>query len=271
MFRISRIRVRWIDSDQANLAGMLASGRALGLDLARLAPWNWRIQVKWLGFGRMQGELPKSVAMPGRVLRTFDFPNMKVQVSWTVTGSTSFTRLGILGVLVACLWLGFFVVPRLAAGNLRNANPALSTERINREGLVSLEVNLGGQTMQMTHSPLDIGQVPDVFDHNLETLIRGREDNPFVLDFDFSEPRAINGLTMDFGRMDFVLRVQVYGTGEAEPVSYESDYREQPAIPHVDMDFSNGPAQVRRIYIEIEQLDPPQEVHIHIREVVLKE
>ena len=83
--------------------------------------------------------------------------------------------------------------------------------------------------------------------------------------------QPITGLTMDFGRMDFILRVQVYGTDEAKPVLYEGEYRAQPDIPHAEIDFSSGPAQVRRIYIEVEQLDPPEEVHIHIREVVFKE
>jgi hypothetical protein len=100
--------------------------------------------------------------------------------------------------------------------------------------------------------------------------MRGRDANPFLLDFEFTQPQPITGLMMDFGRMDFVMRVQVYGAEDAEPVLYANEYRDQPPVPHVDLDFLAGPPQVRRVYIEIEQLNPPEEVHIHIREVLFK-
>ena len=75
---------------------------------------------------------------------------------------------------------------------------------------------------------------------------------------------------MDFGHMDFVMRVQVYGTESTSPVFYKGEYRQQPAIPHVEMNFVDGPEQVTRISIAIEQLNPPDEVHIHVREVLFK-
>jgi hypothetical protein len=271
MFRISRLRVRWIDPEQPPPASLLASSRRPGLALERLAPWSWRIQVKWAGFGPLANARPKRTTGPARLLRSFDLPTMKVRVSWIGAGSPGFRRIGILAVLAACLWLGLFALTRPGADQPGNPGSTLNMEKIDPAGLVSLEVNLSGRTMRMTHSPLDIGQAPDAFDNNLETLIRGRQDNPFILDFDFSEPQPITGLAMDFGRMDFILRVQVYGTDEAKPVLYEGEYRAQPDIPHAEIDFSSGPAQVRRIYIEVEQLNPPEEVHVHIREVVFKE
>lgn len=143
------------------------------------------------------------------------------------------------------------------------------TEKIDQLGLVSGDVILPDGTIRMHNSPLDIGQSKDVFDQDIETLIRGRDANPFILNFEFARPQTVRGLIMDLGRMDFVVRVQVYGT-DGGPISYEAEYREQPPIPHVDLDFSSGPDPVSRIYIEIEQLDPPDEVHVHVREVVFK-
>ncbi len=137
-------------------------------------------------------------------------------------------------------------------------------------GLVADEISLGNETIRMIHTPLDIGEAKDVFDNNIETLMRGQEANPFILDLQFSQPQTIRGLMMDFGRMDFVMRVQVYGTDSSKPVSYQGEYRQQPNIPHIDMDFADGPEQVRQIYIEIEQLNLPDEVHIHVREIVFK-
>ena len=170
--------------------------------------------------------------------------------------------------LVPCVWLGLFALTRSAGESQAGQNASLS--QIDPEGLVVYEGSQGDSLFRMTHSPLDIGSSQDAFDGDLETLIRGRDANPYLVDFEFTQPQPITGLMMDYGRMDFVLRVQVFGAEDTEPVLYTNEYREQPPIPHVDLDFLAGPFPVRRIYIEIEQLNPPQEVHVHIREIVLK-
>jgi len=193
-------------------------------------------------------------------------PKMTVRVSWVGLGSMNRRSTWMLGLLAVLL--GIFAFTRLAHGN--DANRALDTEKVVPPGLIADDISLGDETMRMIHSPLDIGTSKDVFDNDIETLMRGREANPFVIDLQFSQPQTIKGLVMDFGRMDFVLRVQVYGTDSTKPIPYKAEYRQQPPIPHVDMNFDGGPEQVRRIYIEIEQLDPPDEVHIHVREIVFK-
>lgn len=280
MFRIARVRIRWINPDERSPSAVSTASIASSRILGRFAPWNWRARVRWVGFGPLEGiqlttrmtaqeDQSVSAARPARLLRTFDLPNMRLRVSWTGSGSVRFTRLGTLILLVACVWLGLFALTR--PDDVNNAGPGFTIERVDPEGLDFLEVNLGGEMIRMGHSPLDIGGPQDAFDNNIDTLMRGREDNPFILDFEFSEPQPISGVMMDFGRMDFILRVQVYGNDDRGPILYEDEYRGQPEIPHADIDFLTGPEQVWRIYIEIEQLNPPEEVHIHVREVVLKE
>lgn len=146
-----------------------------------------------------------------------------------------------------------------------------ATEKAARATPVIEEFTLNGETIKISHPRLDMGEVKNLFDHDTSTLVRGLEANPFVLDFEFPQAKAIKGLALDFGGMDFALRVQVYGAEGGNPVRYQGEYRRQPPVPHVDMSFANGPAQVKRIYIEIEQLNPPLEPHIHVREVDFKE
>lgn len=193
-------------------------------------------------------------------------PKMRVRVSWMGLGSVN--RIGTWGLVLFAVLLGIFAFTRLAHG--KDTNRALDTEKVVPAGLIADEVSLGDETIRMIHSPLDIGQSKDIFDNNIDTLMRGLNANPFIVDFEFSQPQAIKGLMMDFGRMDFVVRVQVYGIDSTKPISYQGEYRQQTPIPHVDINFASGPEQVRRIYIEIEQLNPPDEVHVHVREVVFK-
>jgi hypothetical protein len=207
-----------------------------------------------------------SISSPTRVLGTFNLPKRTVRVSWIGLAATHRIRTWAFGFLVVLL--GIFAFTRLTA--LNHAEQPVEAGPVLPAGLITDQIDLGDQTIQMSHSALDIGQAKDVFDGDIETLMRGLEANPFIIDLQFSQPQVIKGLMMDFGRMNFAMRVQVYGTDGAEPVSYQGEYRQQPDIPHLDLDFVNGPKQVKRIYIEIEQLLPPEEVHIHVREIVFK-
>jgi hypothetical protein len=283
MFRISRIRIRWLNPDQRNAAEALAAQPLQALAggwlhaLSSLDPRRRRVRVRWVGFGpvegipaRFPGKPVESDAIPAsaRILRTFDLPNMRVRLGWLGFGSLRYRTLWTVLLLVTCLWLGLFALTRPAGEGPAGQNAALPP--IDTSGLVVYDGSQGDSLFQMIHSPLDIGSSRDAFDGDLETLMRGRDANPFLLHFEFAEPQPITGIMMDFGRMDFALRVQVYGAENTEPVLYANEYREQPPIPHVDLDFLAGPFPVRRIYIEIEQLNPPEEVHIHIREIVFK-
>jgi hypothetical protein len=284
MFRIARVRIRWINTNQLNADVVLTTqsvqtvGNILIRRLWALNPRNWRVRVSWVGFGSTASALNTvpvtkqmssdmmSISPPIRVLGTFNMPKMNVRVSWIGLASTNRVHTWALGLFIVLLSI-------FAFRQLTHVNPAdqpVEAETVLPAGLITDEISLGDETIRMTHSTLDIGQSKDIFDNNIDTLIRGLEANPFILDFEFSKPQAIKGLMMDFGRMDFVMRVQVYGTGNTSPISYKGEYRQQPPIPHMDMDFVNGPEQVKRIYIEIEQLLPPEEVHIHVREVVFK-
>lgn len=223
-----------------------------------LNPLHLRVRIKWVGFGSTGKTLPATTtqaaeiapaAHPARGLGLYP-----VQARW-------------LALLV--LALGIVVLSRFGPAN--RVDHTLDSAAIQRLGLVENELTVNGEAVRIAYSSLDIGQIHDLFDHNTETLVRGREANPFVLNFEFPAPTSISGLSMDFGRMEFVLRVYVYGTGESQPVLYESEYRNQPPEPHVDVSFVNGPEAISRIYMEIEQLNPPDEPHIHVREVLFQE
>ncbi len=191
--------------------------------------------------------------------------NLRVRVRWVGFGAMNH-RLDVWAWGLILLIAGVFILTRLPATNV--ADSGIGSEVA---GLEIEDVMLNDETIKMTYSSLDMGYAEDVFDGDTRTLIRGSQANPFVLDFVFPVSKPITGLVMDFGGMDFDLRVQVYGDGDTEPVLFESEYRNQPPEPHVELDFSSAPALVSRIYIEIEQFNPPDEPHIHVREVLFKE
>jgi hypothetical protein len=236
MFRIARVRIRWIRENQHESAEVLKMQPAQALHGTPQPPFSilfhpqsLRVRVRWVGFA-------------------------------------AGNRLDVWAWGLAILAAGTFILTRFPSSNVADSATVSGVA-----GLEIEDVTLNDETIKMTYSSLDMGYAEDVFDRDTRTLIRGLQANPFVLDFVFPAPRPVMGLVMDFGGMDFELRVQVYGEGDAEPVVYESEYRNQPPEPHVELNFTSGPALVSRIYIEIEQFNPPDEPHIHVREVLFKE
>ncbi len=282
-----RVRVSWVGfgptnsaiSPETKLATEHPGGNTTPSALLQVIdPQRLRVRVKWIGFGSTDSGLQASSTLvrkgesninplSGRLLGSFSLPKVGLRVIWMGLGSTNRRSLGRLG-LLAVLLIALFAFTRLSQRS--DANYSSDTENVVPAGLVADDIPLGNETIRMIHSPLDIGQAKDVFDNNIDTLMRGRDANPFIIDLRFSQPQAIKGLVMYFGRMDFVMRVQVYGIEGSKPISYQGEYRQQPDIPRIDMDFADGPDQVSRIYIEIEQLNPPDQVHIHVREIVFK-
>jgi 4-amino-4-deoxy-L-arabinose transferase-like glycosyltransferase/predicted DNA-binding antitoxin AbrB/MazE fold protein len=143
----------------------------------------------------------------------------------------------------------------------------LASESEERNRPVQDQVTIDGQVVQLTHSQLDMGAPLNLFDGDTFTLVRGLDANPLVMDFTFSEPRRITGLAADFAAMDFTLTAKLYPELGAEPKVYSQTYRGLPPDPHVDAVFSSAPDTVRRLRLEVLQLNAPADPHIHVREL----
>jgi hypothetical protein len=261
MFRIARDLLRWISRHDSTKTSRRA-----------FHPLDLRVRLRWVGFGavdelsmpRVSSALAAAKPSSGRLLTTLELPNVRLRLRWIGLSTLKRPFVVALGLLILLVMYSAWARPNNANNETFNPEQGLLAD------LASDDIKLGNETFRLIHSPLDIGQAKDAFDNNLDTLMRGRNANPFIMDFEFPQSEAIKGFMMDMGRMDFYLRVKVYAPGGSEPVVYQGEYRDQPPIPHVDMDFVNGPGQVRRIYIEVEQINPPDEVHVHIRELVFK-
>lgn len=159
---------------------------------------------------------------------------------------------------------GFYFARLEYADNLEEI---LAQEREARSRPVVEQFELDGQVVQVSHSIFDAGQLWDLFDGDPFTLARGLEANPLVLDFAFSEPRALSGLSATFGSMDFTLTARLYRDAAGEPQVYSETYRGLPPDPTVELRFDQGPASVTRLRLEVLQLNAGPEVHIHVREL----
>lgn len=139
-------------------------------------------------------------------------------------------------------------------------------EKEARKALVESNVIYAGEELLIKHSMLDMGNPAEIFDGNKQSLIRGLEANPFILDINFPAMFEISGIIADFAHMDFTVRTSLYSDQDSTPHIFEKTIRGVEGDPHFVMHFSDSPYLINRLRVEILSLSHPERAHIHIRE-----
>jgi 4-amino-4-deoxy-L-arabinose transferase-like glycosyltransferase len=162
----------------------------------------------------------------------------------------------------------FYAAP-LLKGQAASAAPA----PVSGAGqLESSTVEIDGQTARVIYSPLDIGEVRNVFDHQVDSLIRGKDANPLVLDIQFSQPRSVSAISMTLATMPHA-QIKIELTREdGSTTSFSREFIDLDGIPDVELPIPSAPVRTRRVRIEILDLAPRGQdaPHIHVREVQLR-
>lgn len=143
----------------------------------------------------------------------------------------------------------------------------LAADLAERRRLVETTATLRGEVVVVRHSPLDLGQIGDVFDGRRDTMMRGAQANPFVLEFDFPRGRNVTGLILDLGSMDFRLRVELQPVSGGKPLVFTGDFSKLSPDPHLDFAFPRGPHRISRARIELFNVASGETAQIHVREV----
>jgi hypothetical protein len=161
---------------------------------------------------------------------------------------------------------GFYFV-RLAY--VDNVQSLFDADLIERLKPITSTPTVNGEQWTVAHSRLDIGQIENIFDGQKETLMRGQEANPFLLDISFPAPRTLKGVEMSFGAMDMELTANIYTEGNASPTQYINLQKGLPPDPTVTWLFPSPLINVTRIQIIVRDVNQRDRANIHIREVKL--
>jgi hypothetical protein len=145
-----------------------------------------------------------------------------------------------------------------------------AADREARAQLVEAEIQIDGQPVAASHSALDMGELGKLFDGDSESLMRGLEANPLVIELRFPEPRRLAGITLTTGSMNMELRLTATPPEDGAPTTATQQFIDQPPDPTVTLDLPNGPQLVERLRLEILQLNAPEIANIHVRELVLR-
>jgi hypothetical protein len=163
---------------------------------------------------------------------------------------------------------GFFVVRMQYADNIEEI---LAAEKEARSQPMIEDVELDDQPIHVTYSRIDGGEIGNIFDNDVNTLMRGLEANPFIVQLEFDEPRPINTVNLTTATMkDFTVIVKAYEDTNDSPIVYENNYIDLPPDPTVSINLENGPQLVKKLVVEIKHNTLEDPTNIHIRELQLK-
>jgi hypothetical protein len=141
-----------------------------------------------------------------------------------------------------------------------------------QEQLEAETTQLDGRTIEVIHSPLDIGSVSDLFDGNTESLIRGNAVNPLVLELHFGATRVLSTLGLTVGSMQhFTVKVDIVRE-DGTTSGFTRDFQDLPDDPSMELPIADTPQRLSQLRIEInDQAPTPADgTHIHVREVRLR-
>ncbi len=165
---------------------------------------------------------------------------------------------------------GFYVARVEYADNI---DEIFAAEREALRQPVTDSVTIDGEVVQLSHTKFDIGSAQSLFDNDLYTVARGVEANPLVLDFKFSKPRTLHGVTLYLGKANTKVTARLYSDDAAQPVVYVAAFDNAsistglPAGPPLQMNFDGGPNAVTRLNLEISYPNDDENAHVHVFEL----
>jgi hypothetical protein len=151
-----------------------------------------------------------------------------------------------------------------------NAAELFAAEREARRQLVTAQVPWQGETLIVRHSQTSAGEAAYLFDGKSDTLLRGLEANPFILEVEFPSPRPLAGMAVQLGSMAADLHVTLTGLTDDEMARYETTEPGTRQDPVVTLAFDHGPPLVSKVHLETKDLRQGDTAQIHIREVTFR-
>ena len=144
----------------------------------------------------------------------------------------------------------------------------LAEEREARRALVSTEILLEGQRIQVDHSVLDMNEIIQVFDSDSNTLIRTLEANPLKIVLHFPEPIQLQSATLLIGGPPTQVTLSASLAGE-DLATISDEVGQSPITREVTLAF-DGELTVDEIRIEVLSVNDGEIAHVHLWEIILE-
>ena len=131
-------------------------------------------------------------------------------------------------------------------------------------------IMVDGETVDVVHPLLDLGEIQDAFDGDDFTLARVLQANPAIVRLTFPRARTVKGVTVTTGHGNVTLGVAVIPIGKAaEPDVYTARQTPLTGDPEPLTVSFGRPIRARAIELRVRVPDVPGGAHVHLREIRL--
>jgi len=159
----------------------------------------------------------------------------------------------------------YFVRVRYAPGALA----IFAEEREARRKPQEATVTIGGETVRVRHSTSDMGQASDLVDGRFDTLLRGLEANPFVVEFLFPSPRSISRIDLSLSRMNCEITIGVFPADGSPPRELRRKLVEPPGDSTQEFPLP-APVRASKVRVSVHETDLGEPAHIELRDVAFR-
>jgi hypothetical protein len=121
----------------------------------------------------------------------------------------------------------------------------------------------------VSYSPLDIGQIAQVFDEDPKTFIRSLEANPLEITLSFAQPVELRGVSVLIGNAASRLEVEVNSPDQLVPQQFSAEIGAQEAYRTLEVPFGSA-LQVQSLRLRLYDLVQSEPGHVHLWEVSLQ-
>ena len=145
----------------------------------------------------------------------------------------------------------------------------LADELAAQHALETDSVVVGDQPMLIKYSRLDMGEIKNIFDGDLATLIRTLVSNPLELQIEFASPRRMKGLQLQIGGEASILDVTADVAGSDHPKEWSVQVDDSPTPRPLSLDFG-GELDVLRLDIRLANMHNSEPAHVHLWELTFQ-
>jgi hypothetical protein len=142
-------------------------------------------------------------------------------------------------------------------------------EQAERRKPEQAELELLGQKVSVSYSPLDIGQIAQIFDGDPKTFIRSFEANPLKITLSFLQPVELHGVNVLIGNAASRLEVEVSSPDQLVPQQFSAEIGAQEAYRTLAVPFGKA-LQVQSLCLCLYDLAQSEPGHVHLWEVSLE-
>ena len=150
-----------------------------------------------------------------------------------------------------------------------NVDALFAQDAAARQAMQTATVTVNGEALKVQYSTLDMGPIGNIFDGNLNSLIRTAAANPLKLQIDFPAPHRMSSLTLNIGGTATTLDVAVQVAGEAAARNYHQQIGEDPLPRPLTVNLG-GPLDVTSLFIKLKNTNDPEPGHVHLWEISWK-